>query len=158
MAHIIEHNGVINEICNDRIQVLIIQQTACSSCHANGVCTSADKETKIIEVESSDPDFKVGENVILYGNQSIGLQAVLLAFVIPFMLVLVSLIILQSVVANEAISGVFSLLLLVPYYLILSFFNKRIKTKFKKIQIHNTKILYKNVQQEMITRTLNNNK
>ncbi|MDD4971168.1 MAG: SoxR reducing system RseC family protein [Paludibacter sp.] len=131
MAHIIEHNGVINEINNDRIHVLIIQQTACSECHASGVCTSADKETKIIEVESSDPDFKIGENVILYGKQSIGLQAVLLAFVIPFILVLVSLIIQQSFVTNEAIAGVVSLLVLVPYYLILSFFNKRLKAKFK---------------------------
>jgi len=131
MAHIIEHSGVINEINSDRIQVLIIQQTACNECHASSVCTSADKETKIIEVESSDPDFKIGDNVILFGKQSIGLQAVLLAFVIPFILVLVSLIIFHSFVSNEIISGVVSLLLLVPYYLILSFFNKRLKTKFK---------------------------
>ena len=131
MGHLMEHTGVINEIQNDRILVLINRQTDCSSCLANGACSAYGKETKLIEVESTDPNFKVGETVILSGKQSIRLQAVLLAFVIPFLLVLLSLFILQSVVENESISGVLSLLVLVPYYLILSTINTRLKANFK---------------------------
>ncbi|MDP4240088.1 MAG: SoxR reducing system RseC family protein [Bacteroidota bacterium] len=131
MTQIIEHKGIINKIDNNRIDVLINQQTACSECHANGICFTSDAVNKVIEVENADPVFKIGDNVILYGKQSLGLQAVLLAFVFPSILLLITLILLNSVIANEIISGIISVLVLLPYYLILSIFNKKIKANFR---------------------------
>jgi positive regulator of sigma E activity len=131
MAQLIEHTGIINKIEDNFMEVLIVQQSACSECHAKGSCTAADKKEKIVKVESTDRTLKAGDKVILFGRQSIGLQAVLLAFVLPFVLILITLIILQSFVVNEAVSGALALLVLVPYYGILSFFNKKIKAKFR---------------------------
>jgi positive regulator of sigma E activity len=131
MTQIIEHRGIIDKIDNNRIDVLISQQTACSECHANGICFTADAVNKLIEVENADRVFKVGDNVILYGKQSMGLQAVLLAFVFPFILLLITLILLNSVIANEIISGIISVVVLLPYYLVLSIFNKKIKANFR---------------------------
>lgn len=131
MAQLIEHIGVIKDIQNNLIQVLIVQNSACSNCDVKGACTVSDHPEKIIHIESSDLSFKVGEKVILFGRQSIGLYAVLLAFVLPFILILITLLILQSFAINEATSGIASLLILVPYYIILSFFNKKLKRNFK---------------------------
>ena len=131
MAQLIEHSGIINKIDNYSIHVLIAQESACSECHASGVCNAADKENKIIEVERSDQQLQVGDKVILFGKQSIGLVAVLLAFVIPFVLILITLIILRATGTNESLSGGISLAILIPYYSILSIFNKKLKTKFK---------------------------
>lgn len=131
MSQLIEHSGTINHIQGHLIQVLITQESACSSCHANGACSAADKDDKIIEVESSDPTFQVGDRVMLYGQSSMGLQAVLLAFVIPFLIILLTLFILRLYVANEALSGTIALATLIPYYIILSFFNKKMKSKFQ---------------------------
>ena len=131
MAQLIEHSGIINKIDNYSIHVLIEQESACSECHASGVCNAADKENKIIEVERSDQQLQVGDKVILFGKQSIGLVAVLLAFVIPFVLILITLIILRATGTNESLSGGISLAMLIPYYSILSIFNKKLKTKFK---------------------------
>jgi positive regulator of sigma E activity len=131
MAQLIEHNGIIKDIQNNLIQVLITQQSACSDCDAKGACTVSDHQEKIINIESSDSSFIKGENIILTGRQSIGFYAVLLAFVLPFILVLITLIILHLFVINEIISGVAALLVLVPYYAILSLFNKRMKANFK---------------------------
>jgi len=131
MAQLIEHNGIIKDIKNNLIQVLITRQSACSDCDAKGACTVSDHQEKIIDIESSDLSFRIGENVVLTGRQSIGFYAVLLAFVLPFILVLITLIILHSFIINEAISGIVALLVLVPYYVILSLFNKRIKANFK---------------------------
>jgi len=131
MAQLIEHNGIIKDIQNNLIQVLITRQSACSDCDAKGACTVSDHQEKIIDIESSDLSFRIGENVVLTGRQSIGFYAVLLAFVLPFILVLITLIILHSFIINEAISGIVALLVLVPYYVILSLFNKRIKANFK---------------------------
>ncbi|NDP20573.1 MAG: SoxR reducing system RseC family protein [Paludibacter sp.] len=131
MSQQIEHTGTIHHIQGHHIQVLITQLSACSSCHANGACSAADKDDKIIEVETSDPSFRVGDRVMLYGQTSMGLQAVLLAFVIPFLIILVTLFILRLYITNEALSGIIALSALLPYYFILFLFNKKMKSKFQ---------------------------
>jgi len=60
-----------------------------------------------------------------------GLLAVLLAFVIPFLLILFTLFLLKDKIDNEAISGSIALGTMLPYFLILSFFNKKLKSKLK---------------------------
>jgi sigma-E factor negative regulatory protein RseC len=131
MSEIIEHSGIIRNVNGKHIQVQIVQMSACSSCHAKGACSAADVDEKLIDVETDSIDFKEGEPVILYGQSSMGLLAVLLAFVIPFVLILVTLLILKSYVDNDALSGSIALGTLVPYFLILSQFNSKLKSRLK---------------------------
>lgn len=131
MSQSIEHSGIVEQIDGDQIKVLIMQQSACSECHAKSLCSVADKKEKIIEVISSDPTLKVGDRVIIYGESSIGLQAVLLAFIIPFVLIFLALLIFQHFIENELMAGILALLVLVPYYLILFLSNKRLNNKFQ---------------------------
>lgn len=126
----IEHAGIIESIQDHRFRILIIQQSACIDCDAKGACSLYDQQEKIVEVESFDSSFKIGEKVLLLGKNSFGLLAVFLAFVMPFILILIILIILQSIMSNEIVSGGIALFILVPYYLILSLFNRKLKTKF----------------------------
>ena len=115
----IEHTGIIESIQDHRFRILITQQSACSECDVKGACTISGQQEKIVEVESFDSSFKVGEKVLLVGKNTFGLLAVFLAFVIPFILILITLVSLQSLVSNEIISGGIALFILVPYYLIL---------------------------------------
>lgn len=131
MSQKIEHSGYITRIEGTQIQVQIIQMSACSSCHAKGACTAADMDEKFIDVESDDTSLRVGDMVDIVGESSTGLFAVLLAFVIPFVLILTSLFVLRDLVPNEAVSGTISLALLIPYFIILSLFNKKLKKKLQ---------------------------
>ncbi len=130
MSQIIEHSGIIHSINGKHVQVQIIQESACSACHAKGVCTAAaDMKDKYIDVEADANEFKVGDAVTIYGQTSMGLLAVLLAFVIPFILILLVLFILKQY--NEILSGTIALASLIPYFIILSFFNSKLKSKLK---------------------------
>ena len=131
MGQIIEHRGIIDEIVANRIQVLISQQTCCSECQAKEVCVPAENNQLFIEVENDHPAYKKGDKVVVFGEKTIGLQAILLAFVFPFILILSTLLILKPFDFNEVLSGSIALFVLVPYYVILSFFNKKIKARFK---------------------------
>jgi len=131
MAQIIEHTGIINHIERNIVKVLIIQQSACSSCHAKGSCSASEQSEKTIEIETSDSNYKVGDFITIYGQSSLGLLAVLFAFVIPFLLILLVLLLLQNSFASESISGILALLSLIPYYIILSFFKNKLKSKFR---------------------------
>ncbi|MBP1676909.1 MAG: hypothetical protein H6Q20_1468 [Bacteroidetes bacterium] len=130
MSQKIEHTGIITGIDDKTIQVSIIQKSACSDCHAKSACSVSDVDEKIIEVPNTHQGFGVGERVVLTGKSSMGLLAVLLAFVMPFMLILISLFVLRTYTSNEVLSGTLSLSILVPYYIILSRFDKKIKNKF----------------------------
>lgn len=131
MSQYIEHSGIIEHIDGNNIKVQIVQMSACSSCHAKGACSAADMDEKYVEIEADSTGFAAGEMVMVYGRSSVGLLAVLLAFVIPFLLILLFLFILRERIENEAYAGMIALGALVPYFLILSFFNQKLKSKLK---------------------------
>ncbi len=131
MSENISHNGRIERIENGKIFVRITQRSACSLCHAKGMCSAADSKEKIIEVSDTDPNrFQVGEEVTLCGESSLALQAVLLAFVLPMAVVIMAVAAGSSLEWSEEATGLMGLLLLVPYYGILYFFRERLKRKF----------------------------
>ena len=131
MSESINHNGRIEKIEGDTIFVRIIQQSACTGCHAKGMCSASDQKEKIIEV--NDPNagrFHVNEEVTLSGQSSLGLQAVLLAFILPLIIVVAAIVAGNYLQWNETTSGLIGLLLLVPYYCILYFLREKLKRKF----------------------------
>jgi sigma-E factor negative regulatory protein RseC len=132
MSQSIEHTGIIVASENATFKVQIAQLSACSSCHAKGACSASDVAEKIIEVEdTANSNLKIGDLVKLSGKTSMGMFAVLLAFVVPFSLLLATLIVAGNYNMNEAVSGIISLLILVPYFLILSIFKSKLKNKLK---------------------------
>ena len=50
MSESINHNGIIEKIDGGTVYVRIIQQSACSGCHAKSMCTASESKEKIIEV------------------------------------------------------------------------------------------------------------
>lgn len=131
MSESINHNGRIEKIEGDTIFVRIIQQSACSGCHAKGMCSASDQKEKVIEVNDPNSDrFHINEEVTLCGQSSLGLQAVLLAFVFPLIIVVAAIVAGNYLQWDETTSGLTGLLLLVPYYCILYFLREKLKRKF----------------------------
>ena len=131
MSESINHNGRIEKIEGDTIFVRIIQQSACSGCHAKGMCSASDQKEKVIEVNDPNSDrFHINEEVTLCGQSSLGLQAVLLAFVFPLIIVVAAIVAGNYLQWDETTSGLTGLLLLVPYYCILYLLREKLKRKF----------------------------
>lgn len=130
MSESINHNGRIEKIEGDTVFVRIIQQSACAGCHAQGMCSASEQKVKIIEVNDNSGKYRVNEEVMLCGRSSLGLQAVLLAFVIPIILVVAAIVAGTYMQWDETTSGLTGLLLLVPYYCILYLLREKLKRKF----------------------------
>lgn len=128
---VIQHTGEIIAIENGVAKVMIMQTSACSSCHAKSVCGVSDKKEKVIEAELNSNDFKVGDSVCVVGQKSLGITAILLAYVMPFILILVTMLIASSVTEKEWIVGTVSLGILVPYFIVLRLMKSKIQAKFK---------------------------
>jgi positive regulator of sigma E activity len=78
-----------------------------------------DSKAKEVEIPVQENSFTVGDEVIVRINPASGYQAVVLLYFIPFVVMVVALIIMLRAGYNEGISGLTSLLILVPYFLIL---------------------------------------
>ncbi|WP_294478039.1 SoxR reducing system RseC family protein [uncultured Bacteroides sp.] len=127
----IEHLGIVENIQGSHLSVKIVQTSACAGCSAKGHCSSADSKDKIIDIiDTAASTYRVGEKVLIVGEMSIGMMAVVLAFVLPFVLLIVTLFLFMALVENELYAALLSLALLVPYYFVLWLNKTRLKQKF----------------------------
>ncbi len=128
----IEHEGIIEKISGDQITVRIVQKSACSACHAKGACMAADSKEKLVNISDSSGQFYEKEKVIIEGKESMGYSAVLWAFVIPLIILILTLILsLNYFKLSETEAALSSIIALVPYYLILYLFRNKMANTFK---------------------------
>jgi sigma-E factor negative regulatory protein RseC len=125
----IEHPGVVHKKEGKLLQVRILSAAACGSCQVKGICPGAESSNKIIDVPSHDAHYQPGEKVIVQMHKKTGYKAVWLAYILPFLLVFAVLIGMMAYTGNEALSGAISLLVLIPYYLILGRFKNQLQHK-----------------------------
>jgi sigma-E factor negative regulatory protein RseC len=131
MQNTIEHQGVIIAI-NDKIAHVKIEQiSACASCHVKSICGASEKTEKIIEANVVDNTLNVGESVTIIGQKSLGMQAILLAYILPFCIIIATMFIANSITTNELIVGSCALASLVPYLIILRLIRHKIQAKFQ---------------------------
>lgn len=128
----IKHLGIVENINGSRLKVKIVQSSACSACSVKGHCSASETKEKIIDVyNKNNVPCQVGERVMIVGTTSMGMKAVLLAFVLPFIVLLLALIIsLKLTGGDEAVSALVSLGILVPYYLIIYICRNRLSRSF----------------------------
>ena len=125
------HEGTVEEVRDDNITVSFISQPACSSCNLKNNCTLADSEVRNLEILSEGESYHAGEKVNVVLSQSNGFRAVLIGYVLPLIIVFLSLVLLLKLTNNEALAGVASISMLIPYYLILWLLRGVIKKNFK---------------------------
>jgi sigma-E factor negative regulatory protein RseC len=126
----IDHDGIIDHIEGGVAHVKIDSQSACSACHAKGVCGAADQKEKFLDVPLHGASYKTGEVVRVMIAQRMGFKAVALGYFYPFLLLMAVLIILIMAGVGELTAGLFALLSLIPYYLGLYLARKWIESSF----------------------------
>lgn len=131
MTNTIKHQGIVENIIGSHLSVRIIQTSACAACSVKGHCSSADSKEKVIDItDPSAASFQIGEQVMVIGETSMGMMAVVLAFVLPFVVLILSLFIFMTVLNDELYAALLSLALLIPYYYVLWLNKARLKQKF----------------------------
>jgi sigma-E factor negative regulatory protein RseC len=126
------HPGIIESINGNQVSVRILSQSACSSCHAKQACTVADMKDKIIDAELDQPEkWKTGDEVMVRMDESLGRKAVILGYGLPLVVLVTSIIIFLSLFKHEGLAALLSILMLVPYYLVLYLFRNRLHKEFR---------------------------
>lgn len=127
----ITHPGRILEITPDFTTVQIIVSSACSSCHAKGLCGMSEAEEKIIMVPT-DPysEHKVGDEVQVMTRMTMGLKAVWISYVVPLAVLMILILTLSAVIGNEFLVGGLSIGGVAVYYLCIWLLRDRLTDEF----------------------------
>ena len=127
----IRHTGKILEITPDFTTVQIVVSSACSSCHAKGLCGMSEDEEKVIMVPT-DPysEHKTGDEVQVMTKMTMGLKAVWISYVIPLAVLMILILSLSSVIADELLLGSVAIAGVALYYFGIWLFRDRLSNEF----------------------------
>ena len=130
MSEIIEHSAVVREDRGDKFLVQVLVDSACKSCKVKSTCAVAKMQNKLIEVPKADLKAAEGEKIRVYYEESTGLKAVLIGYIIPFIVLITGLAAALQFTANEGLAGLIALGFMVLYYLSLFLFKKYLTKTF----------------------------
>lgn len=133
IIHKVRHNGVIAAIDSNRVKVDIVQTSACASCKIANRCSASEMKVKTIDVyDVVNPNkFHVGQEVIVCASMNMAKQALFLGFVIPLVILIMSVVLIYKFTHNEANSAIFGLVSLIPYYTVIYMFKDKLKQQLR---------------------------
>ena len=132
----IRHSGKVVEITPELTRVEIISESACSACHAKGLCSLGESKVKVVEVPTSAwMNLKVGDTVDVLLKTSMGFKAVWLAYAVPLVVLVAALMGLLAAGVGEVFAALASIALVALYYLVIWLFRNRLRNEYTfKIQ------------------------
>lgn len=91
MKEEVSHRGRVLSVDAEKIRVEIISSSACTSCHAAGLCSMSEAVKKIVDVPAfGNSGYAPGDEVELVLTASMGMKAVLAAYAVPLVICLLS--------------------------------------------------------------------
>ena len=117
MSQKIFHTGTVERVEGRKVTVRILQASACSSCQAAKLCRSSESKEKLVDIWlQPGQQFFVGQSVEIEGTTSQSLKAVLWAYALPLLLLVIALFFFSSILTDDVLVAVLSLAVLVPYF------------------------------------------
>ena len=129
----IKHDGIIIGLNEDGTALVrIVQTSACAACKAKAMCASAESaEKEMTVVLLGDEQWAVGNEVEVMVQQKMGWKAVMLAYLLPFFVMLAVMFIGNAIWAvREEILGTIALCAMALYYLVLGLFKDKLQKEF----------------------------
>ena len=127
----IAHTGKIIEVGPDYTTVQIIASSACSACHAKGMCGMSEQQEKLIMVPTNGfADHKEGDEVQVYTKMTMGLKAAWISYVIPLAILMILILSLSSVLESQVLCGLTAIGGVALYYFVIWLLRSRLQNEF----------------------------
>ena len=127
----VSHRGKVVQVTPESTTVEIISSSACSACHASGVCGMSEYTKKAVEVPTRAwENFTPGEEVNVVLKASMGHKAVWLAYVLPLLILVAVLMGTLALGAGELTAGLGAIAGVALYYLFLWLFRDRLRNEY----------------------------
>lgn len=123
--------GVVRKIEKQTVTVEVTIQSACASCQVKGLCGNANMKHELIKAKTDHPEkLNIGDTIRITMKQSMGGKAVTIGYLLPLVVMIITLFITYSISHNELLSVILALVLTTVYYLFIWMFGKKIGRQF----------------------------
>ena len=135
MKNEITHTAKVLEMTPEYTTIEILVHSACSECHAKGVCGISETEEKVISLPT-DPyaTYNVGDEVILCTKKSMGYKAIWISYVAPLVVLMILILslskVFESSAQKELIAGLGSLGGVALYYFVIWLLRRKLNNEF----------------------------
>jgi sigma-E factor negative regulatory protein RseC len=138
MGNVICHKGTVISVLETEVRIKIERGQACGGCASKESCRMGKSDEQILSIKTKDAkNYRTGEEVNVSMKTSLGLKAVLYAYLFPLVLLLIAFTIVHHFIDSEPVQILLSLLPVILYYLILYRIQNRMEKTF---QFHISKI------------------
>lgn len=125
-----KHKGIVALVGCDFVRVLVTVNEACGTCAARSSCSMGVSEKREITIYTPEASkYVAGEEVVVSTHRSIGIMAVVLCYVVPLVVLLLSIIIANICALSEGVSALVALGATALYFALLGIFHKHISRK-----------------------------
>ena len=125
------HTGKVVSMTPTMTTVQIVSQSACSECHAAGLCGLSEYTEKAVEVPTSpSATYGVGDEVQVVLKASMGFKAVWIAYFLPLVVLLAITLGLIAAGVPEVLSGLAGIGAVALYYLIVWIRRDRLRNEY----------------------------
>lgn len=127
----ITHKGIITAIDPEITTIEIISESACSACHAKGLCSLGDAKVKEVQVRTSAwHPRQVGDEVEVALRKAMGYKAVFIAYGLPLVVLFVALFVLNAVGVGELWAGLGAIGAVLVCYLFIFLFRGKLSKEY----------------------------
>jgi len=131
MKEQVMHTGKVVSMTPQTTTVQIVSQSACSECHAAGLCGLSEYTEKAIEVPTRpSATYGVGDEVQVVLKASMGFKAVWIAYFLPLVVLLAIALGLIALGVPELVSGLAGLGAVALYYLVVWLLRDRLRNEY----------------------------
>ena len=131
MREQVMHTGKVVSMTPKTTTVQIVSQSACSECHAAGLCGLSEYTEKAIEVPTRpSATYGVGDEVQVVLKASMGFKAVWIAYFLPLVVLLAVALGLIALGVPELVSGLAGLGAVALYYLVVWLLRDRLRNEY----------------------------
>ena len=131
MKEQVKHTGKVVSMNPQQTTVQIVSHSACSECHAAGLCGMSEYTEKAIQVPT-DPyaTYGVGDEVQVVLKASMGMKAVWIAYFLPLVVLLAVALGLIALGVQEVVAGLSGIAAVGVYYLIVWLFREKLQNEY----------------------------
>ena len=131
MKEEVKHTGQVVSMTPQLTTVRIVSHSACSECHAAGLCGMSDYAEKAIQVPA-DPyaSYAVGDEVQVVLKASMGMKAVWIAYFLPLVVLLAVALGLIALGVGEVAAGLAGLAAVGLYYFVIWLLRDRLRSEY----------------------------
>lgn len=127
----IRHEAKIISITSRKLTLKIERRAACSACPAATLCGMGENRVQTFSVSVPDSQcYHIGDSVNVELNPYLGWLAVIFCYVLPLLIMLLTLFLCIFFKQSEIFSGITAIIILIPYFFLLFLGRKHFKKKF----------------------------